>query len=105
MSKSIVLHTGREGMEELIKGGFLPSVVEWRRKMALVPQHVHDAHKAEDMEDWEFISTNGPYPGMGIMWYADHPVEHAERTEWFRNRYPNTESIWNKHYGPYGLNR
>jgi len=105
MSKSIVLHTGREGMEELIKGGFLPSVVEWRRKMALVPQHVHDAYAEEDLADFKSLAINGPHAGRGIVWYAAHPAEHRERIDWYKERYPNSESIWNKHYGPYGLNR
>lgn len=84
---------------------WFPDVLDWREKMSKVPQKVHDAYNQECTEFSTANFSNGPYGGMGILWYLDHPKEFAERQEWLKQNpnHLNTDHIFNKHYKPYGL--
>lgn len=98
--------TGR--YEELVKKypEWFPDVLDWRRKLALVPQEVHDAYHEELSANFSKFFHAGPHPGKGIMWYLNNPEKYQERLEWEKtNPWPSTKEVWNKYYAEYDLER
>jgi hypothetical protein len=103
---------GLSTLDKAIEEGpeWFPEEVEYRRKISLVPQEVHDAHIEESMEletEW----SKQIQPSKGIVYWSSHPEEAAEWNRIYKetaekyNIEGRRTELWNKHYGPYGLQK
>lgn len=85
--------------------------LEYRRKMALVPQQVHDAHIEDliSMSTWR--SSELPNTSKGLWYYSQHPDEYQdywEASKELDKQYDFEEMerlLWNKHYEAYDLKK
>ncbi len=87
---------------------YFTDIIEHRKKMSLVPQHVHDSYMKEMMEVFHKRREH-KYGAMGILWYSSNPEKSAEYDLWVKENEPIWEKaekdIWAKYYKPYGLKK
>lgn len=85
--------------------------LEYRRKMATVPQEVHDAYHEDCMHKEMWRSSELPNTTKGLYYYSQHPEEYQdywEASKQLDKQYDMEEidrQLWNKYYEVYGLGK
>lgn len=86
---------------------YFPEEVEWRRKMALVPESVHEAYRNELHE--LFNESFKEWGGRGMLYWTKNPEEYAQTLKKAeassKKQRIKEDELFKKYYSAYGLER